>query len=599
MLKQLREKTKTILWIVVVAFVVSIFAVWGMNLRTPTTRLRDDDAVGSVDGAVITRSNYSSAFTQVYEEFKVQRGEDYIPNPMEQRMLADQAWELSVQKILMSREIEKHNITISDNELIDFLRRNPHPTLREVFQTEEGQFDYEAYLRSLSNPEVDWTDLEMWGRRLLPELKLQTYLIAQVHVSEPDILERFKRENTEVKAQYIQVPLPTEESGYEPAETEIDSLYETVKEKYTEPESRGIKVIAIEKKPTEADEQEVAERLREIREEIAAGQDFADLAEEYSDDAMTAAKGGELGFFSKGTMLKEFDDAAFSLAIGEISDPVRTTFGYHLIQVEERKTEQGEEKIRARHILMKIEPGYETIDSLSTLIRDLSAEIKERGFDKAAAGRGLTVREPEPFAEGYFIEELGFVPRIVGFAFNHSPGSVSAPLEEEEAIYFVKVTEKNDERFKTKEEIRMQLADEVRRNRIDAATRRKAESIRQQILTSGSFETAALSAGLKVRETSFFKRTDAIPGIGGNAPFAVAAHLLPEKTISPPVRSGNSYFLIRVTDRKQPDMDLFAEQREEIKRELQYERSMRFIAAWYDEIRQNAHVVDLRERLLN
>jgi peptidyl-prolyl cis-trans isomerase D len=599
MLKQLRENTKTILWIVVVAFVVSIFAVWGANLSSPTSRKQDDNSVGSVNGEPVTRTLYSNSFTQVYDQMKQQRGGEYEPNQMERLMMSEQAWELAIQKILMAREIEKLKITVSDAELVDFLRRNPHPTLQQVFRTEDGQFDYQAYLSSLSDPEMDWTELERWGRNLLPELKLQTYISSQVHIPEQEILARFKRETVEVKARYVKIPLPTEESSYEPSEREIDSLYAAVEESYTIPESRRVKILAIDKKPTEADEREVLDRLEEIRNDIGAGRDFAEMASTYSEDPMTAEKGGDLGFFGRGDMVGEFEDAAFSLDVGEISEPVRTEFGYHLIRLEERKTEKGEEKIRASHILMRVEPGYETIDSLSTLIRELSEEIKNKGFEKAAEAYGLTIQEPQPFKDGYFIEGIGFAPRVVNFAFNYGPNSISAPLEEEQAVYFVKVIEEIGERVEIKEEIRMQLVDRIRRNRVDTATRTRTESIRKQGVTSGNLESAALAAGFDVEETPYFKLADVLPGIGGNTPFAVAAHLLPVDEISPPVRSGDAYFLIRVTDRKQPDMDLFASRSGEIAEELAREKTMRFIASWFEEIRQNADVVDMRERSLD
>ena len=101
MLKQLREKTKMILWVVVVAFVVSIFAVWGMNLRTPTTRLSAENAIGSVDGVPISRTDYSNSFSEVYEQLRQQRGEDLQLSPMEQRMLAEQAWAAARRAILV------------------------------------------------------------------------------------------------------------------------------------------------------------------------------------------------------------------------------------------------------------------------------------------------------------------------------------------------------------------------------------------------------------------------------------------------------------------------------------------------------------------
>lgn len=599
MLKQLRENTKTILWIVVVAFVVSIFAVWGMNLDSPSKRAQDQNAVGTVNGEPITRTLYSNSFTQIYEQMKQQRGAEYEPNQMERLMLAEQAWELAIQNILMVKEIEKQQITVSDAELVDFLRRNPHPTLQQVFRTEDGQFDYQAYLQSLSDPEADWTELERWGRNMLPELKLQTYISSQVHISEPEIMERFKRETIEVKAQFVKIPLPMEESGYEPSERELDSLYAIVGEGYTVAESRRVKILAIDKKPTDADEREVIERLDEIHAELRDGREFSEMAETYSEDPMTAEKGGDLGFFGRGTMLPEFEDVAFSLGIGEISGPVRTEYGYHLIKLEEKKIEEGAEKVRARHILMRIEPGYETIDSLSTLIRELNEEIKEKGLEKAAGDRGLAIQEPAPFKDGYFIEGIGFAPRVINFAFSYDEGSLSAPLEEEQAVYYVKIVERIDERTETKDEIRMQLVDRIRRDRLDETTRERAESIRKQALTSGKLESAALAAGFEIEETSYFKHGDNLPGIGGNTPFAVASHLLPVGEISPPVRSGNAYFLIRVTDRKQPDMDLFSSREMEIAEALNREKTMRFIAGWFDEIRQNADVIDMRERLLD
>jgi len=601
MLKQLRENTKTILWVVVVAFVISIFAVWGANLSGPSNRnaRQDDNTVGSVNGEPITRTLYSNSFTQVYDQMKQQRGGEYEPNQMERLMMAEQAWELSIQKILMAREIEKLDITVSDAELVDFLRRNPHPTLQQVFRTEDGQFDYQAYLSSLSDPEVDWTELERWGRNLLPELKLQTYISSRVHVSDQEIMERFKRETIEVKARYVKVPFPAEESSYEPSEREIDSLYAEISDSFTIPESRRIKLIAIDKKPTGADEREVLDRLEEIRAEIAAGRDFSEMAGTYSEDPMTAAKGGDLGFFGRGDMVGAFEEAAFALDVGEISEPVRTEFGYHLIKLDERKKENGEEKIRASHILMKVEPGYETIDSLSTLIRELSEEIKEKGFEKTAERRGLTVIEPEPLKDGYFIEGIGFAPRVVNFAFSHEPNSISAPLEEEQAVYYVKIIEKIGERIETEDEVRVQLVDRIRRDRVDEATRKRAESIRKQAMTSGNLESAALAYGLEIEETPYFKRSDVLPGIGGNTPFAVAAHLLPVDEISPPVRSGTAYFLILVTDRKPPDMDLFAERSPEIAEELNREKTMSYIAGWFDEIRRNAEVADRRERVLD
>jgi len=226
MLRNLRERTKTILWIVVLTFVISIFAVWGMDLRGPRQKEFDVNIVGNVDKEAISQQAYNDMLNQLYNQVKIQKGENYAPSDMERSLLADQAWELTVQGRLMQREIEKLHITVSDAELVSFLRQNPHPSLQNAFKSEDGQFDYQAYLKALADPEVDWTELERWGRAAIPEMKLQTYLVAQIHIPENDILERFKEQNVTMKARYVQMPIQKlEGSPYEPSDDELRDLY--------------------------------------------------------------------------------------------------------------------------------------------------------------------------------------------------------------------------------------------------------------------------------------------------------------------------------------------------------------------------------------
>jgi peptidyl-prolyl cis-trans isomerase D len=599
MLKQLRENTKTILWIVVVAFVVSIFAVWGMNLRTPGSRTEDREVAGTVNGELIYRQVYERNFTELFNQLKLQRGEDYVMSETERLMLTNQAWEMTIQKILVRKQIEENEIKITDSELVAFLRSNPHPALRQTFQTEDGQFDYEAYLQALSDPEVDWTELELWGRSILPEMKLQMLLEAQVNVSDREIYERFRKDNIQVKATYVEIPFVESDPPYEPTDGEITALYEESREEYKEFEKRRVRLIEIEAKPTAQDEAEVMERMLEIRREILEGLDFAEAARNNSDDYMTAGNGGDLGFFERGAMVPEFDELAFSLEIGEISEPVRTQYGYHLIKVEEKKTENGTESIRARHILMKVDIGYETADSLSTVMQNIRDAIVEKGFEKTAEALGLEIKDPPPFQKGSFIEGIGFLPRIVNFAFNHKPGSISNSIGTETSIYFVKVMEEIPETYKPLDEARSLLVDRIRLKKKEEAARAIAESIRQVAVLGGDLEAAAHEHELEIKETPLFKETETIPGIGVNTAFAKACHLLTVGQLSTPVKGPNGYYLIRVNERTEPDMNAFTEQRKEIAQQLQREMSSSYVAGWYEALRKKAKVTDLRETTLN
>ncbi|MCX5752060.1 MAG: peptidyl-prolyl cis-trans isomerase [Candidatus Krumholzibacteria bacterium] len=600
MLRDLRQRTKTILWIVVLTFVISIFAVWGMDLQGPKQRKFDANIVGNVDKQAISQQAYNDVLNQLYNQVKIQKGENYTPSDMERSLLADQAWEYAVQARLMQREIDKLHIQVSDAELVSFLRQNPHPSLQAMFKTEDGQFDYQAYLKALSDPDADWTELERWGRAAIPEIKLQTYLVSQIHIPENEALERFKDQNLAMKARYVQIPIQKAEGApYEPTDAELRGLYEQRKADFKAPAMRRVRVMEIEKKPTAADEEDIKARAEDIRADIAKGTlDFAEAAKEYSDDNTTADKGGDLGFFKKGDMAPEFDAAAFALKPGQLSEPVRTPFGYHLIKVEERKTEKGIETIHARHILMKVEPGTDTVDSLQLVLRDISTEIHDKGFEKTAADRKLKTFDTEPFAQGMFIKDLGFAPRVASFAFNYGEGSVSYGIDGETSIRFVKVIEALPEQEKTFEQVRPQLVDELRVNREADAARAVAESLRKEILSGGSFDAVAKAKGFAVKETPSFKVGDAIPEIGTNTPFQTACKFLAVNAVSPPIKGQGRYYLIKIVERTEPDMAKYVEARQGIVSEMRNEVANRFMASWYQDIRDNAKVEDLREKPL-
>ena len=601
MLKQMRENTKTILWIVVVTFVVSIFAVWGMNWRSDRGGQpgRETDVIGTLDGKPIKRQLYSLTFQELYNNLRAQRGEDFRLGDTEGHMLRQQAWETTIQRMILDRETERLGITVTDDELVSFLRRNPHPTLRQMFSDEEGRFNYQEYLRALSDPSVDWTELERWGRSILPELKLETLLAAQVHVSDAEISERFERNNTAVRVRYVRIPFAEEDPNYTPSDEEIASLYERTRDEFRELEKRRVSLIKIDKTPSQLDVRDVRDRMHELRGEIIAGLDFAEAARMESDDFMSAGQGGDLGFFGRGEMDSLFTETAFALEPGEISAPIRTRFGYHLVRTEERRVNNDEQRVRASHILMRIEPGYDTRDSLSTLVHDLRDEIAGRNFERAAERFGLEIIEPAPFTPGSFIWETGYLPRVIDFAFNNRPGKIGGPLETDDAIYFVKVVEEIPERVKPLEEVRHVLAERVRRERREESALEKARRIREEALISGDLEAAAHDWRFDVQETPPFTVEGEVPEIGTGTGFAVAAHMLPPGHISAPVKGGFEWFLIQVIDVQPGDPARLADQRHEIQEELRQEKMGRFLALWYDQLRTVAVVKDLREPALN
>jgi hypothetical protein len=245
---------------------------------------------------------------------------------------------------------------------------------------------------------------------------------------------------------------------------------------------------------------------------------------------------------------------------------------------------------------MKVEPGTDTVDSLQNVLKDVSTEIRSKGFDKTAADRKLKVLNPEPFPQGMFIKDLGFVPRIVSFAFNYKTGSVSYGIDSDAAIYIVKILEEIPEGVRPFEEVRAQLAEELRTDRAAEAAGSIAESIRKEMIATGNFDAVARAKGLAVKETPAFKENDQIPEIGANTPFQTACKYLAINAVSPPIRGQGRFYIIKVVERTEPDMTKYAEGRQAIVDALRSELANRFMANWYQGIRDKAKVEDLREK---
>jgi peptidyl-prolyl cis-trans isomerase D len=431
-------------------------------------------------------------------------------------------------------------------------------------------------------------------------MKLQTYLVAQIHIPENEVLDRFKEQNVAMKALYVQIPIQKPDGApYEPSDAELRALYEQKKDDFKAPAMRRVRVMEVEKKPTAADDEDIQARAADIREDIVKGTlDFAEAAKEYSDDNATADKGGDLGFIKKGDMGPEFDAVAFALKPGQIGGPVRTPFGYEVVRIEERKTEKGIETVRARHILMKVEAGTDTVDSLQSVLRDVSAEIQDKGLEKTAADRKLKTFDSEPFAEGMFIKDLGFAPRVSSFAFNYKTGSVSYGIDGETSIRFVKVLEEIPEQVRPFEQVRPQLVEELRASRESGAALAIAQSLRKDILAGGSFDAVAKAKGFAVRETPLFKAGDPIPEIGSNTTFHAACTFLAVNAVSPPIEGQGRFYVIKLVERAEPDMAKYAEARQGLVNEMRNEIANRFMASWYQGIRDNAKIEDLRERPL-
>ncbi|MFN8177336.1 MAG: peptidylprolyl isomerase [bacterium] len=591
----LRERTKIVLFAVLVLFVGFIFFQWGMQ----ESRNKGPHAglVGSVNGREITADAYRKTRQQVVQSYASRAGHD--PEAEDTDAIEQQTWLALVREMLLQEQVEKYGITISDAELLELLRTNPPDVIRQQFTNAKGEFDAAAYQQALNNPQLatQWANVEEYLRATLPADKLENYVALNARVTDPEVRESFVAKNEKARAKYVASPVGTIQlPAGKPSDDEVRAWYDAHKDKFAVGEQAVLEYVRVSKAPTAADSAAARADLEKLRKEIAAGSDFAEAAKSWSDDPGTAQKGGDLPPFAAGEMVPAFEKVAFATPVGQVSEVFETPYGLHILKVEDKKTENGKERVHVRHILLKVEASNETLHAATNRMDDFQ-EAAHGGKDwtAAAAKLSLKVERTPPFEQGHQIPGIGALPAADRFAFANAPGTVTKEPVEDDAggfIYVFKVVEHRppgtaglDE---VKERARAMCSDDLRR---DAARKRLADAI---TAGGGTLAGVAKALGAPIDSTVDFTRESFIPGIGRRNGFVVAAFSLEPGKTSGLVDGDRAFYVLQVTQRTAPPDSLYAQQKDEVRRQLLMDKRQLLITAWIENLLATAKVVDFR-----
>ncbi len=354
LLDYMRRNTKRFL-IATIAFIVPAFVLWG---SFPTLGKKGRTTVIDAGGEKISLESFTAYYQNLREVTRSNLGANYTPELEKMLNLKQQALDRMVREILLGQEVDRLNIVVSDEEVQDSLKRIP------AFAS-DGKFDPSKWNAALNNPRINWPALVEQERESLRIEKLMGIIESEARVTEEEIREEYRRQHEKAGFAFITLKASDLADEVEISSDDLSAYYERHKQEYAKPAQVKLAYVELKKEPSQMDQDAVKGYAEHILERARAGDDFADLAEKYSEDTATKTTGGDLGFFRKGRrMVKEFDEVAFSLEPGEISDLVKTRFGYHIIKVEETKGDGDSREVRARHILLKVEPSEDTLLSL-------------------------------------------------------------------------------------------------------------------------------------------------------------------------------------------------------------------------------------------
>src|ERR1044071_947627 len=344
----------------------------GSGLMTRTS-------VGKVNGITVERTPFEAAVRQAVETRQRQSGASL--NLDEQAEVRNQVWEQAVQDIIFRAEYKKHGLRISPAEVAEAIRTSP---LREIaadpqFQT-DGKFDLSKYQRWLSSAS---------GRQFIPMLearyseellrgKLLRGVIGDVYISDAALWERYRDEKETVKvgALIVDPALAIADRDASLGPTDAENSSRDHRDEFTRPRSAWLSFIAVPRLPDASDTAAALARARSVRDEIAKGTTFAEVAKRESADTVPGAAGGDLGELNRNAVDPAFGAAAMSLPLKTLSEPVRSSFGFHVIEVESRKGDT----FKARHILIPIEvtgTHRDLLDHRADSLETLAAERQQ------------------------------------------------------------------------------------------------------------------------------------------------------------------------------------------------------------------------------
>jgi peptidyl-prolyl cis-trans isomerase D len=598
----MRSSAKYIFWFLAVTFVGGFLlaessGLLGRATVTPTT------AVATVNGEEIPYNTWVAVSQNRSQEEEQRLGRALTLD--ERRRIDDEAFEQLVTSILLEQEYKKRDISVSPEEIVEAAQTNPPPQLLQSPELQtEGQFDLAKYKRFLASPAARQQglllQLENYYRNQIPQEKLYGQLASDVYVTDADMWRSYRDLHDSAQVSFVAFdPATVPDSKVSVGDAEIRDYYDKHKSEFERSGRAVVTVVSIPRVITAADTQAVIAHARQLRDEIVKGTSkFEDVAKRESADTVSGAQGGFLGRGPKGRFVKEFEDAAYALTPGTVSEPVKTPFGIHLIKVDERKGDT----LAVRHILLRItqsdSSATRTDRSADSLSRMAASSDQPQKFDSAAKVLGLKEMHGTAVEGDPLVINGRMIPSVSAWAFGGAKvGETSDMFDSDDGYYLARLDTLSAGGQMSLDDAKATIRQKLLADKKLDALMPDAQAFAKQAAQT-SLDAAAKAKGLKVEQTPLFNRLAFVPGLGRFDQAIGAAFALPQGAVSAPVKSDGNVVVLRVDKRIDANRAEFEKQKDEQRRQmvqaLRQQRVRTFLAA----LRKEAKVDDNRKKIL-
>ena len=379
-------------------------------------------------------------------------------------------------------------------------------------------------------------------------------------------------------------------------DADIQAFYEQNKAQYTT-EGR-VRASHILLKTEGKEEAAVRARAEDLLKQARGGADFAALAKANSEDEGSAVNGGDLNYFGRGQMVPEFEQAAFTLKPGEISDLVKTSFGFHIIKVIESQPEVTRPLDDVRAEIVDQLKWQQAQQQAEQDAKAMEASVKTAAdLDRVAKERGLTVVESPLFLRDEPIGELGASPDLASRAFSMKDGEVTPALRVTRGWVLATPAGKQDSYLPQLPEVADRVRDDAVRDKAVELVKARGPAIADELTKAADFTAAAKRAGFEAKPTELLARGAAFPDVGANQALEAAVFGLPVGGVTAPIPTPNGSVIARVAERADVTDAQIADGRDALRDELVNQQRDRFFMAYMAKAK-TALKIDVRQDVL-
>ena len=638
MLDRMRRHKGWLKWslaLVVLAFIVFYIPSFLDDPTVIGVGAAPGEVVADVEGRTVTAGQFRQRYNAQIQAYRTAYGSGINDQLLRQLGLEQQILQQMVDEQAALVEAERLGIRVSDEELAQQIFAIPGLQENGRFI---GEQRYELLLRSQVPPLTKATFEENLRRSLRID-KLRGALTDWITVGDEEVEREFRQRNEKVKLQVVALTAEAYRGQVTVADADVAAHFESHTNDYRVGEQRKVRMLLLSRDEVQGrvvvpaadvqryydgnisqfqtpeqirashillntagkDEAAVRTQAEALLEQIKGGADFAELARKVSEDEGSKVTGGDLDYFARGRMVPEFETAAFALETGQVSDLVRTQYGFHIIKVTDKKPAVTRPLDEVRAQIEEQLKRQRADEQVTARAAELSGRIDDPSdLDAVAKESGLTIAEVE-FGRDDPVPGLGVAPQIAATAFQLKQGEVRGPIVSARGPVFVALSGIREPYVPTLYRVKERVREDLIRARAVDLSRQQAAKIADALRGAANFAAAAKSQGLEAKETQLVPRGSPLPDIGVNAEVDKVAFGLPAGAVSEPIGTSDATVIVRVEERDEVTADELRQGKEAFREQLVTERRGRFFTAYMANAKERMRIEvndDVVRRLL-